>query len=295
MTAQPDQVTCHLCGDARWERLFEASDRLALTRLRFELRRCASCGLAATWPPAEEAALAAFYPDEYWAESAEPDQAWIDRTQREKTRVVLRHAPRGGRLLDVGCGAGFFLRALRPESWDRWGVEISPRSAAVADRHVGSGRVFAGRLGDARLEAGAFDVVTFWASLEHLVAPRRELAIARALLRPGGLVIVQVPDFGSTQARRFGPDWFALDLPRHRHHFTRETLGRLLAEEGFEPIETLARSETHDRHALKQSLKSRLVGRARLGRLRYYAAAPWLGVVDRIIGGATLTVTSRRA
>jgi SAM-dependent methyltransferase len=288
-------LACPVCGGVDHEPLFAAPDRLGLVEDRFEVRRCRACGLGLTWPPATEDGLARFYPDEYWGESAEPEQAWIERTQREKTALVDRHRPGGGRLLDVGCGAGFFLRALDPARWVRWGVEISPRSARVAERHVGAGRVAAGRLGDAELGTEPFDVVTFWASLEHVVDPRGDLERARRLLGDGGLVVVQVPNFASYQARRYGADWFALDLPRHRWHFTPETLWRLLGETGFEPFETRYRSETHDAHALKQSLKARLVAQgAPLGRLRYYAAAPFLKVADRIGGGATLTVTARR-
>lgn len=249
-----------------------------------------------TWPPAAEADLASFYPNEYWGESSEPDQARIERSQREKTSLVERHRPEGGRLLDVGCGAGFFLRALDPARWDGWGVEISPRSAAAAERHLGAGRVFAGRLADATFDDGSFDVVAFWAALEHVTDPRGDLERARRLLAPSGLLVVQVPNFASYQARRFGADWFALDLPRHRAHFSPEPLERLLAETGFATVEMRYRSETHDPHALKQSLKVRLLGRpAPLGRLRYYAAAPFLKLVDRLAGGATLTAVARRA
>ena len=296
VTREATATSCPVCGGVEFEPLFSAPDRLGLVPDRFQVRRCRGCGLGMTWPPAGEADLARFYPDEYWGESAEPEQAWIERSQREKTSLVERHLPRGGRLLDVGCGAGFFLRALSPSRWDRWGVEISPRSAAAAERHLGEGCVFAGRLADAPFEDASFDTVAFWASLEHVTDPRADLETARRLLRPSGLLVVQVPNFASYQSRRFGADWFALDLPRHRVHFAPDTLERLLAETGFAPVEMLYRSETHDPHALKQSLKSRLVARpAPLGRLRYYAAAPFLKLVDRLAGGATLTAVFRRA
>ena len=286
-------MKCALCGSERFEPLYRAPDRLGLSDEIFEVRRCAECSLAATWPPATERELARYYPDEYWGESAEPSSEWLARTQLEKTSTVERHRPGGGRILDVGCGAGFFLRALDAARWDRWGVEISSRSAAAAARHVGEGRVTVGRLADAPHDASSFDVVAFWASLEHVSAPRGDLERAKEILVPGGLVVVQVPNIESYQARRLGGDWFALDLPRHRTHFGPKTLARLLAETGFDLVETRFRSETHDPHALKQSLKSRLVRRpAPLGRLRYYAAAPFLKLVDRVAGGATLTVVA---
>src|SRR4029079_6762061 len=112
---------------------------------------------------------------------------------------------------------------------------------------------------------------------------------ARSLLADDGLLVVQVPNAGSWQARRFGPDWFALDVPRHRYHFDESARHALLGDAGFEPIETLRFSETHDAHAFKQSLKSRLLsGGAPLGRLRYYAAARFAGLAARVTGGATL-------
>src|SRR5262245_61069668 len=126
-------LACPVCGGTDHERLFDAPDRLALVEDRFEVRACRGCGMGLTWPPADESALARFYPDEYWGESAEPEQAWIERSQREKTALVERHLPAGGRLLDVGCGAGFFLRALPASRWQRRGVEISPRSASAAE------------------------------------------------------------------------------------------------------------------------------------------------------------------
>jgi SAM-dependent methyltransferase len=287
-------MACHLCGCPESETLFVARDRLRLTDQAFEVRKCRECGLAWTWPPATEGDLAAYYPTDYWGERTEPTHEWIVGTQREKTTVVERHVPDGGRILDVGCGAGFFLRALDPKRWDRWGVEIGPDSAAVADRHVGPDRVFSGRLEDAPLSASTFDVVAFWASLEHLVAPRAELGLARRLLRPSGRLVVQVPNADSAQARRFGADWFALDIPRHRFHFSPATLERLLVDAGFEVVDTLFTSETHDAHALKQSFKTRLLGRnVPFGRARYYAVAPFVRIASRLDGGATLTVTAR--
>jgi hypothetical protein len=59
--------------------------------------------------------------------------------------------------------------------------------------------------------------------------------------------------------------------------------------------EVLSRSETHDRHSLKQSLKSTLLPKGWAGRVAYYAAAPWVGIADAVSGGATLTVAARKS
>jgi|CXWL01.1.fsa_nt_gi SAM-dependent methyltransferase len=285
---------CPVCGGCETEPLFAANDRLEIAAEPVEIRKCRGCGLGVTWPPTDDDDLGRFYPDGYWGEGAEPTDEWLRRSQREKTDIVDRVAPAGGRLMDVGCGSGFFLRALDPKRWDRSGVEISERSAAAADRALGGDCVLAGRLDDVSLPSLPFDVVTFWASLEHVATPRQDLDRARSLLSAGGIVVVQVPDFYSWQAVRFGPDWFALDVPRHRWHFGEAQLSTLLDQCGFRIEEMLTRSVTHDPHALKQSLKTRLVGAsAPFGRTRYYAAAPFVKLALRLTGGATLTAVAR--
>jgi SAM-dependent methyltransferase len=105
-----------------------------------------------------------------------------------------------------------------------------------------------------------FDAVAFQHALEHVVDPRDDLVRARELLRPGGLLLVAVPNFGSWQRRRFGAAWFHLDLPRHRTHFTSAGLGRLLAACGFEEAE-LTTATTRD--GLANTAQYRLFGRRR--------------------------------
>jgi hypothetical protein len=69
--------------------------------------------------------------------------------------------------------------------------------------------------------------------LEHLPDPREALAYAGGLLKPGGSLILQVPNAASFQARLFGPRWYGLDVPRHLINFTPQSLVLLLEQAGF--------------------------------------------------------------
>src|ERR1700730_635287 len=102
-----------------------------------------------------------------------------------------------------------------------------------AARSLGPDRVHNGDLIAAQLPSKKFDAITFWDSLEHLPNPRAVLQEAKRLLRPGGIVLIGLPNFGGYQARHFGEDWFALSLPHHLCHFTRESLTSLLENCGF--------------------------------------------------------------
>jgi SAM-dependent methyltransferase len=87
---------------------------------------------------------------------------------------------------------------------------------------------------------GHFDLVILWHVFEHLRDPRPTLDDVHRILRPGGEVVIAVPNFSSWQARWAGAAWFHLDPPRHLYHFPIEALRTLLRSAGYEP-----RSEHH--------------------------------------------------
>jgi SAM-dependent methyltransferase len=253
--------------------------------------------LVRTEPQLTPHELEPFYAEEYWGEGGieATDENWIRRDQRHRTGFLQRLRSEGS-VLDVGCGLGFFLRALDPKHWDRYGVEPMPVPYRQAARSLGSERVHNGDLLAARLPSNKFDAITFWDSLEHLPNPRAVLQEAARLLRPGGIVVIGLPNFGSYQARHFGEDWFGLSLPHHLCHYTRETLTRLLETCGFRVRVMEDRTGTENYHGLKHSLLNRLTrrhGRSG-GRMMYYAAKPflhpWEWISTRVGGGSSLQV-----
>lgn len=141
----------------------------------------------------------------------------------------------GGTLVDVGCGTGGYLAEMRALGWRAIGVEPSPDAARTARERLGLD-VREGTLEQAALPAGSADVVTMRMVLEHVPDPRRTLAEVRRILRPGGRLLLSVPNAGSLEPLAFGPRWSAWELPRHLSHFTPASLGRMLRQAGFEGI-----------------------------------------------------------
>lgn len=290
--------SCSVCGSTTATELYNAKDRLRNSDDLFRIAQC-ECGVLRTLPAMTDAELARFYPGDYWGGEANPTQRWIEKSQSDKRQFLSRCGLAGGSILDIGCGSGFFLRALDPAKWDRFGVETGEAASSATERAIGSGRVFTGELMQSRWPDSKFDLVTFWSALEHTNDPRANLLEARRVIRSEGSIVIQVPNAASYQARAFRGGWFALDVPRHRYHFTPRVLARLLSETGFEMYRATTFSKAHNSHALKQTLKAKLVtsSSSRISHARFHLAVPFVkpfeGMMSLLGRGATLTVAAR--
>lgn len=219
---------CALCG--RSQRPYLRIDG------EFSLVRCGDCGLVSTSPALPENDLARWYPPEYYGRRNRRFNGLFERlirVFRERRAKLIASRARAGRLLDVGCGRGLLPFLMRRRGWEAHGLELSETAAAHA-REVLGVPVFVGSIEEAPWEAGSFEAVVFWHVLEHLRDPRSAIRRSYALLSPGGLLVVAVPNLESLQARVGAKGWFHLDVPRHYHHFGLGVLRRLLDEEGFD-------------------------------------------------------------
>ncbi len=203
----------------------------------FAYRRCARCGALYAAEPVAPEALARYYPAHYAAYSAAGAGSRLGAIAREvglfkRCRAVER-LRKGGRLLDVGCGAGAFVQAMQARGWQAVGLERDAQAAQAA-RERGLD-VRAGEAPTHPFAPRSFDVITLWDVLEHLERPREALQGIAQWLAPGGWLVLRTPDAGSLQARVFGRWWAGYDAPRHRAIYTRRALDALLREGGLLP------------------------------------------------------------
>jgi len=158
-------------------------------------------------------------------------RAWLSNRALQRAPLATLGALPPGRVLDVGCGRGDLAARLVRRGWRATGVEPSPAAAAIATAQGVDARV--GTLADVPLERGVYDAAVFQHSLEHAPDPLGDLERVRAVLRPGGRVLVTVPNFANWQRRRFRDRWYHLDLPRHRTHFSPAGLRAVIERAGF--------------------------------------------------------------
>ncbi|GMU55468.1 MAG: hypothetical protein AMXMBFR33_46140 [Candidatus Xenobia bacterium] len=169
----------------------------------------------------------------------------LSKNQAEWFRQIVSEAAiEPGYLVDFGCGTGGFLWQAEQIGWEVAGLEINPESAQKAGDRLGR-PVFSGSFYDYPGPTRPADVVTFWDSLDHLLQPDEALSRAHSWLRAGGGVVIRVRN-GPWHywARRVQGALRKLGLLRsrryvgviHRYGFTRKSLARLLAQEGFGEI-----------------------------------------------------------
>jgi 2-polyprenyl-3-methyl-5-hydroxy-6-metoxy-1,4-benzoquinol methylase len=250
--AAPERVpvNCPHCGARDGELFTTAVDPLA--EAEFQIQRCRRCRLVYLSPQPPEEELGRYYPDGYYGRR---HRVFRDFFMNLRLRSLPPRRTEG-RLLDIGCGHGEFLLACRREGWKVIGVEHEGAPIMEMRSSLGLEVMTTNELSS--LADASFDVVTMWHVLEHMTAPREILAQAFRLLRPGGTLVVEVPNLGSWQARMGPRYWFHLDAPRHLVHFERDTLGAMLEAEGLQADSWATFSAEYDTFGIVQSLLNRV-------------------------------------
>ncbi|MBC7260975.1 MAG: class I SAM-dependent methyltransferase, partial [Chloroflexi bacterium] len=148
-----------------------------------------------------------------------------------------------GRLLDVGCGNGMFLERMRQLGWEVAGVEPDAAAVAVAREKMGLD-VFQGSLEDAKFPDEHFDAITMNHVIEHVPDPIGTLKECCRVLKPGGKLVVVTPNIGSMGYQVFGEHWRGLEVPRHLHIFSPQSLRAAAERAGLlvQEVRTTARS-----------------------------------------------------
>ena len=245
MTEQLESVPCAACGSDAYQVVVPSKrvpgrpiDLREVFRssgdepLQDQMVRCSGCGLAYVRPRLKWELILEGY-------RGAVDETFVSQaTCRERTfERCLEHIesmgkPAGKRVLDVGAAGGSFLAMARKRGYEPLGCEPSSWMCRFAKEHYGLD-LHPGTLFDMPVAEQSVDLLTIFDVIEHTPDPKTVLERARALLKPGGVIALSYPDYGSLAARLMGRRWVFL-LTVHLYYFTRKSMADLLRRCGFE-------------------------------------------------------------
>lgn len=236
MTTKTKPVDCNLCHNN--------DTRLVCTKFGLNLVRCNACGLVYANPRLPETEIMQRYDSPLFfnqylenlrATPSTYDFDFIRSHYHIFLGLIEQFFAPGKRLLDVGCGPGFFIKAAEEAGWKAEGIEISSAASEYANNIVRV-PVHKGKLEELNLSSDTYDLVTLNDILEHLVDPLGTLKEIHRILKREGVVILNTPDFNSLNRLFLGNDWAVLSPAEHLYNFTQKTLMRMLSEANFQVL-----------------------------------------------------------
>jgi 2-polyprenyl-3-methyl-5-hydroxy-6-metoxy-1,4-benzoquinol methylase len=245
-------TNCILCGSPEREPLIRQGE--------WTVHRCKECGLGVLDPHPDKREMDDLYQNGYlknlYGVGLEVGSTGIKRRLSQESHRVrfFRRAKRSGRVLDIGCGMGYFLAVCRDWGYEVEGMDITADSVAYVQGELKI-PVTIGTVDVIDYPPASFDVITMWHFLEHAPDPRLYLQKTQKWLNPGGLLVVDVPNYTSKDARYAWQNWKGWHLPFHLYHFTPETLCGLLVKHGFRTI----RRKSYLSESVKERLERTMV------------------------------------
>lgn len=210
--------------------------KLALDASPWTLVQCTDCGFVYTSPRLSDASLLKIYSAEYYenADTYAAQQIQLPSADHaalaSRAYRVLSSNTRPLTSMDVGCGGGRLVEAFSNAGFVAAGVEPSEatvHAAQQAGRDVLTKDV-------SELADESFDCVTAMHVLEHVTSPTDFMDHLFRITKPGGLCIIEVPNFASKAAKEQGADWYALHPSTHLSHFTPNSLANCMTKAGFQ-------------------------------------------------------------
>ncbi|MCU0409777.1 MAG: class I SAM-dependent methyltransferase [Bacteroidales bacterium] len=237
-----DTGHCLVCGSTDSSGLFAAKDHL-VSGESFLLEKCNACGFVFTASPPDEDKMQEYYVSGEYISHSDTKSSLTDQAYhlarnfmlRKKHNLLLElNGGKPGNLLDIGSGTGYFAGYMKNRNWNVTGIEISDRAREYSISRFGISVLDPDSI--SAVEDGYADCITLWHVLEHLYDPGRWMGEIRRVLKENGHCIFALPNATSADFKWFGPDWAALDAPRHLWHFSPENFKKFAQNYGFSCI-----------------------------------------------------------
>lgn len=231
---------CIICNSDKVEYLFSSIDADLKSENKYSLYKCTICGLIFINPLPVWRELESFYHQNYYGYS----NGILYRAQTVFKNIInylrmrlIKKYVKSGRVLDIGCGSGIFLKYLdRHTKFELYGQDISEVSLKLLSNENSNICYFNQGLNEL-VFSDYFSCITMWSVFEHMIEPVEALNEIRRMLKNKGKLILLIPNMDGLQTRLNLKEWFHLDIPRHIYHYNKESILKLLTANGFKIID----------------------------------------------------------
>jgi len=276
---QLENVSCPLCGScnstiyfSNVKELYNSMDEY------FNIETCQDCGHFFTNPRPTRETIGYFYPDSagyYTPTQYREPSSFIYRIYKsvlnhyfdyklksehmffltsimfffKKSYFYTSHIPKfkeGGKLLDIGCSYGNYLIKMKNFGWDVYGTEINEKAVQFANDDLCLENVQNIFFEEHNFKEKYFDVVNMNMVLEHVYDPHLTIKKVYDVLKEDGELMLSVPDMNGYEVKLHKKFAYTLQVPEHLHHFTPQTLKKLLEENGFEIVRIVHQNSDRD-------------------------------------------------
>ena len=229
-------ITCPVCGGNQYNNVVSTVD-YSTTKESFDVVQCSACTHLYTSPRIIETSIAPYYDNPNYISHTNDQATFFSKVYQQlrklnlsrKTSYVTSVTPRESRVLDYGCGTGQFLEALSTNYFRPEGVEINPAAREKASKF---GKVHA----SIETVKPGVQTISMWHVMEHVYDPKTLLNEFKSRLNPGGHILIAVPNPESHDAKHYGKHWAAWDVPIHVHHFTKQSMVKMMEDAGFQHL-----------------------------------------------------------
>jgi len=233
------KVKCPICYTEVEERTFKETYVSPYNNQEYKRYECPNCDVH-WWEPLK--IIPEFYESEF-LEGYIALHEGIGTRLGENHKAFFKYFPSNirGKLLDVGCGDGRFLRHAKEQGFEVWGIDFDKKSVESAKRNLGIDTIFAMSLEEfyeyAKEKNLKFDVITFFEVLEHQDKPREFLEMVKGLLKEGGYIAGSVPNRESMFIELLRYDHVCDYPPHHFLRFSKPSVEKALNFVGFKDID----------------------------------------------------------
>ncbi len=231
--------TCPICGNKNLLSFLQVRDQ-SISGESFSLVQCPACTLVLTQDHPDGSAIGKYYDSDSYISHSDTQRGLINRLYHhvrsfmldKKKAWVDRHCHNvPGKLIDIGCGTGYFAHHMQSAGWEVKGLEPDPSARNLAKEKFNLDVEDTACLFDLDSQ---YDVITLWHVLEHVHRMNAYLQKFRSLLNERGILLIAVPNYTSRDARHYKEDWAAWDVPRHLWHFSPAAMHHLMTKHGFQ-------------------------------------------------------------